>query len=131
MRIYIAGPMTGLPDLNFPAFNAEAERLRAAGHEVINPAEINAGRELEGWHACMRRDIAALMTCDVVQLLPGWQNSVGARIECDTATKVAIRVLLPGTLIPESLSQAVRYEAIEREAAVRNALVGAETTGIH
>ena len=28
-RIYIAGPMSGLPDLNYPAFNAMAERLRA------------------------------------------------------------------------------------------------------
>ena len=38
--IYIAGPMTGLPDLNFPTFHTEAARLRSLGHEVINPAEI-------------------------------------------------------------------------------------------
>ena len=38
-RIYIAGPMSGLPDLNSPAFNAMAERLRAHGHHVENPAE--------------------------------------------------------------------------------------------
>lgn len=31
MKIYIAGPMTGLPDLNFPAFHNEARRLRMQG----------------------------------------------------------------------------------------------------
>ena len=38
MIVYIAGPMTGLPDLNYPAFNAAEEALTAAGHAVLNPA---------------------------------------------------------------------------------------------
>ena len=42
MRIYVAGPMTGHPQLNFPAFHTEAARLRALGYEVVNPAELNA-----------------------------------------------------------------------------------------
>ena len=42
MRIYVAGPMTGHPELNFPAFHAAATELRALGHHVENPAEINA-----------------------------------------------------------------------------------------
>lgn len=100
MRLYIAGPMTGLPEFNYPAFHAEAARLRLAGHDVVSPAEINAGMEHEGWHACMRRDIAAVMTCDAVQLLPGWQKSRGARIEAEIASRVCIRVLLPGSSLP-------------------------------
>ena len=56
-RIYIAGPCTGYPDLNFPAFHAAAARLRAAGHHVENPAEINADPSAE-WLDCMRADIA-------------------------------------------------------------------------
>jgi hypothetical protein len=31
-RVYLSGPMTGLPDFNFPAFNVEAERLRRRDH---------------------------------------------------------------------------------------------------
>jgi hypothetical protein len=38
-RLYLAGPMTGIEDFNYPAFNAMAERLRAAGYEVKNPAD--------------------------------------------------------------------------------------------
>ena len=30
-RIYLSGPMSSLPELNFPAFHAEAARLRALG----------------------------------------------------------------------------------------------------
>ena len=42
MRVYISGPMSGLPELNFPAFHAAAASLRAKGLDVVNPAEINA-----------------------------------------------------------------------------------------
>ena len=59
-RLYLAGPMTGLPELNFPAFHAEAARLRALGYEVVNPAEINVD-PAAGWLACMRADIAQLV----------------------------------------------------------------------
>jgi hypothetical protein len=38
-RAYIAGPMTGLPEFNFPAFHAAAASLRARGFEVENPAQ--------------------------------------------------------------------------------------------
>lgn len=38
-RVYLAGPMTGIADYNFPAFNAAAARLRAVGFDVVNPAD--------------------------------------------------------------------------------------------
>ena len=67
-RLYIAGPMTGLQDLNFPAFNAETRRLRDLGHEVVNPAELCPDPAMS-WHDCMRKDIAALVSCDGIVLL--------------------------------------------------------------
>ena len=67
-RIYLSGPMTGLPEFNFPAFAAEAERLRGLGFDVVHPAEINQdGGTCE---ECMRRDVALLVTCDHVATLP-------------------------------------------------------------
>lgn len=83
-RIYLAGPMTGCPDLNFPLFHAEAARLRALGFDVVNPAEINADPAAK-WTDCMRADIAQMVTCDAVATLPGWQRSRGASIEVGLA----------------------------------------------
>ena len=79
-RIYIAGPMTGLPDFNYPAFHAEAARLRALGFHVENPAECVAP-VCGSWCAYMRLAIAQLVTCDGIVLLPGWRRSKGARVE--------------------------------------------------
>ncbi|WJN74383.1 DUF4406 domain-containing protein [Burkholderia anthina] len=80
MKIYIAGPMTGHPNLNFPTFHAEAARLRALGYEVINPAELNAG-PVADWLQCMRVDIKHLVDCDAIAMLEGWQTSRGASLE--------------------------------------------------
>lgn len=80
MKLYLAGPMSNLPEWNFPAFHAAAAKLRADGHEVINPAELNPDTTME-WHQCMRVDIAALVTCEGIALLPGWRNSKGATLE--------------------------------------------------
>lgn len=76
-RIYLSGPMSGLPEHNYPAFNAAAARLRAQGHDVVNPAELNPDASTD-WHACLRRDIAALTTCNTLALMPGWEHSQGA-----------------------------------------------------
>ena len=93
-RIYIAGPMTGLPELNFPAFHAEAEKLRAQGFEVVNPAEVNPDTTMS-WEECMRRDIAELVTCHAVRLLHGWERSRGAQLEHHIAFSLGMRVFLP------------------------------------
>ena len=92
MRIYVAGPMTGYPELNFPAFHAAAKVLRAQGHHVENPAEINADPKAQ-WLDCMRMDIARLVTCDAVLMLPGWQNSRGALVEHGLAVGLGMEVM--------------------------------------
>jgi len=83
--------MTGLPDLNFPAFNAAAERLRGLGHSVVNPAEIDVSNAHD-WHACMRADIRALCDCTALALLPGWTHSQGAHLEVHIAHRLGLHI---------------------------------------
>jgi hypothetical protein len=91
MKIYIAGPMTGLPDYNYPLFRSWAYRLRQAGFEVDCPAEndLPPGNE---WHVYMRHAIKRLMDCDAVATLPGWEHSKGARLEVLNAERLGMPV---------------------------------------
>lgn len=91
MKIYLAGPMTGLPDFNYPAFNAAAEKLRALGHGVCNPAE-NPVPPCRSWEGYMRLALAQLVTCDCIVLLQGWQASRGAKVESDLALTLRMKV---------------------------------------
>lgn len=114
MKIYVAGPMRGIPEFNFPAFHNAARILRDAGHEVFNPAErdiarhgvdvskgnatgceIQAARE----HGLTIRialadDLAWICAeAEAIALLPGWQNSKGARAERATAEALGLKII--------------------------------------
>ena len=91
LKVYLSGPMTGLPELNFPAFHAAAARLRGAGYTVVNPAEINPDSSMS-WQQCMRADIKALCDCDALALLPGWMDSKGAHLELHLAHRLELRI---------------------------------------
>lgn len=100
MKFYLAGPMTGIPQFNFPAFYAAASNLRACGIDIVSPAELDdaedsgsAMRSKDGapgtgnsngktWADFLARDVKLI--ADQVQgiiYLPGWQKSRGARLE--------------------------------------------------
>jgi hypothetical protein len=81
---YLAGPMAGYPDHNHPAFHEAAAALRACGHVVINPAEYG-NLIMLGWQGAMKRDLHAMLWCDALVMLPGWEKSRSARLETRTA----------------------------------------------
>lgn len=82
MIIYIAGKMTGLPDLGRGAFAEAAAALEKSGHTVINPAVLPTGLRRESYMPiCM----AMLDAADAIYMLPGWEKSPGARLEHDYA----------------------------------------------
>lgn len=84
MIYYIAGPMTGMPDYNRPAFHRAAAGLRAKGHTVINPALLPT--EL-GDKAYLPICTAMIDAADAVYLLDGWQSSMGAVAEQNYALR--------------------------------------------
>jgi hypothetical protein len=99
-RIYIAGPMTGMAEHNFPAFHAAAQRLRQAGWDVVNPAENFDGRTDLPRETYLRADIKLLAECDAVAMLPGWQDSRGAKLEYLVAWELGMEVLDADSLEP-------------------------------
>ncbi len=99
--IYIAGPMTGLPECNYPAFHEAARRLRLLGYEVLNPAE-NPPPPCKSWRGYMRLAISQLIQCDAIVFLHGWELSAGANIERDLAHKLAMPCMTLDTIGPRS-----------------------------
>lgn len=74
LRVYIAGPMSQLPNKNREAFFAAAEKLEKAGFEPVNPATLpNKGNYMKRLDRCLEM----LKHCDEMVLLPGWQHSKG------------------------------------------------------
>lgn len=103
MKIYLAGPMSGIAEHNFPAFDAAAEGLRWEGNLVYSPADMS--REVgkvgeptgeictEDYAYCMRMDLLCILQqCDTVYVLPGWRQSKGARLEILVAQVCGIPV---------------------------------------
>lgn len=92
MKLYLAGPMTGLPGLNFPAFHAAAEALRARGYQVFNPAELGFGEN--DYRPALTACLAWICgEAEALAVLPGWEKSKGAQAEVATAYALGLQVL--------------------------------------
>lgn len=109
MRVYVAGPMSGIPQFNIPAFDEAATVLRSHGHDVVSPAEIDGPvtREVllrsergdhadlpqdETWGFYLSRDFRILADdgIEAVVTLEGWERSRGARLEVLMATELGL-----------------------------------------
>ena len=79
--LYVAGPMTGYPECNYPAFMTASWKLRGAGFRVWNPAERVDSKTARHYVDLLRDDLKGLLECDGLAVLPGWEFSIGARNE--------------------------------------------------
>lgn len=108
-RIYLAGPMLGIPEFNFPAFRTAAYTLRKQGHIIFSPAEKDIERhgvdiskgnmngdeklavEQHGFslRVALAEDLDWICRhATAIALLPGWEKSAGARAEHATAAAI-------------------------------------------
>ena len=102
MKVYIAGPMRGYPEFNFPAFFAAARDLRESDPHliVINPAwhDEDCGLDVNGMTGdedlseqgfslkdALSWDLQQVLASDYLVLLKGWEKSTGALLEVRTA----------------------------------------------
>jgi len=113
VKLYVAGPMRGFPEFNFPAFHAAAKKLREEGHTVFSPAEKDEevhGKEFsKQFKTGSLEDVTALgfslrralgddlewicKEADGVYLLKGWEKSKGANAEKATAEALGLVVM--------------------------------------
>ena len=109
-KIYIAGPMTGYPEFNFPAFYAAEYTLKRQGWTVFNPANKEAEKELDkeaystgdakkavaagfDFRECYLWDVSKVIEANAIYMLKGWEASAGAVGE--HAVAVAMRKHYP------------------------------------
>lgn len=99
-RIYLAGPMAGYPERNYPAFMRAAKALRDLGYEVYNPAEYEANERFKGKEDRSEFPLREAFTeytnyilnrADIIALLPGHEKSVGATAELSLARVVKLK----------------------------------------
>ena len=90
--IYISGPMRGVPDYNYPAFDNAARELRKCGYAVLNPAENFGGVDNYVRETYMRLDYYHVLQAEHVWVLPNWSQSDGARAEVLVALDCGIPI---------------------------------------
>lgn len=129
MNVYLAGPMTGIADLNKPAFEAAQRRLQRMGHYVVTPFELNERVWTKHFGRATPLDIATLadlhygdpllnemlvedvnfiaMHADAVALLPGWESSRGSKLEIHIANLMGKTLLDARTAQPIQVVTAI------------------------
>jgi hypothetical protein len=90
-RVYVAGPITGREGYNAEAFALASELLQDAGYDPVNPHTICAHQDRE-FSYYMAKLLKEVCLSDIVALLPGWEDSKGAKLEAYVAIECGIPV---------------------------------------
>lgn len=100
--LYVCGPMTGLPGLNFEAFFEADKQLRDRGYEVLNPADRAGRTEGMPWAWYLRHCLKDVADADGLALLAGWERSKGARLERHVAMELGMPIRMTSRWLAEA-----------------------------
>lgn len=112
MKLYLAGPMTGIPKFNFPVFDAWMKRLQYVGFYVVSPhvqddpvvqaaawasedgdiSKLPVGMEGSDPLLTATKNVRDIFECDGIALIDGWHKSSGTIHEMATATRFRMPV---------------------------------------
>lgn len=92
-KLYLSGPMDSVEDFNHPLFHRVAQEFRNANFAVCNPAEFFDGDKTRERKEYMREAFKYVLEADTIVLLPGWENSKGARLEAAMATELDLTIM--------------------------------------
>jgi hypothetical protein len=110
---YLAGPMAGIPEHNYPLFRRVSAYYRQTyNREIIDPTDWVGGSppEDKSYNECLKGSLRELLRADSIFLLPGWERSRGATLELLVAVLLGYRVYLvivwpgPSATEPEQYS---------------------------
>lgn len=128
LKIYVSGPITGIPEANRQEFEDAAKMVQAAGAWPLIPHDIDPDhlgrcipdgkREASGHtYPChLRADVLVMLTCDAVLMLPGWEQSHGARQEHNIAAVCGVPIHYMGDFGSMRTSQGSHLFEAVREA---------------
>ena len=86
IKLYIAGPMTGIVLFNYPAFYRAMSDLGERGYDTLSPTD-SEDKNKSGTRFGMSREwylkhaIRMVTKADGIALLEGWEQSEGAKLE--------------------------------------------------
>lgn len=92
MKVYLSGPISEVSDYR-NNFNNASIRLKKVGYTVVNPCNL-LHLHNQSYESYMREDLKALLDCDSIYMLDGWENSKGAQFELKTANICGIKRIL-------------------------------------
>lgn len=89
-KIYLSGKITGMETEAKYVFAAAEEKLKKEypDSKIINPMKLDHSQHNKSWEAYMKVCIIELCKCDMIAMLPNWQDSRGANMELEIATQL-------------------------------------------
>lgn len=100
-KIYLAGPMSGIPNHNKAEFLKWEAKLKTTGAEVFNPVTSPSSRLVQSgilsgqaaYRRCLATDLKWICEkATSIFMLRGWETSMGARAEHATATALGLHI---------------------------------------